>query len=765
MKKFAKSGPLTKTDLGFLGYVEVQTERGSDLPQDRFRVYSANTRAGIARVKHFFVYLLGSCREKEVELVAQAVASGKLSGGSQIFVVYPKSISNLRAWKSESLRGKIYVYEDLMWERLESVFNDYMSTLSGRVAEICTGMNYIHPDVFGRCENFVSGKDSHEQNIIVLRAHAGVGKSALAAQIAKRLVENWRKMRVIPLLLIGRAAWKNLAQQADDRTDMWGVLSLALKLEGNEFPVKEEEFFRNFLRQGYVSFIFDGFDELELPGSSPKENLEWLMDIARDSSARIIVTARSSFWDREIVDVNLHLLELHPFDKDMAYKYFNERLCDKESDGRLLAAEAKHFYKKLVESSDNGEDDLNFFRLPSCIGMIAEYVESGGDVPSVDGDNKRMVRDFFMTILERERIRQKIDTPRRVMHNAFEQISIAMDEFELDDILCLDLPDKYEISSADIARMKDHAFITEFKPSKYKFKHEFLAYYLKASYVSDMLCRGDIVAQYRSKDRAFRDLIDGECYGRGQLPEKVADFLRSDDLMSVADAHKQADKKLKSFLIHVLIETVRLRERSADASDVSNIVFDLLGADMKRKIVSNLCVYGQIGGISLCEWTIQNSKFAYFSMGVASIKGSPPNFVECYFEGAPDIVPHQRRFERCKGDKDAQLVLAGDEQEISDYDLEDYLKTVLNRFGGYSDRANVRTINDAEWKTGKTKSIEERFGLLDAMKKAGLVERIDTRAKIKISPSAIGDLRNFMENGRVEGKIKKVIEHMKKQLV
>ena len=110
-------------------------------------------------------------------------------------------------------------------------------------------------------------------------------------------------------------------------------------------------------------------------------------------------------------------------------------------------------------------------------------------------------------------------------------------------------------------------------------------------------------------------------------------------------------------------------------------------------------------------------------------------------------------------------VLAGDEQEISDYDLEDYLKTVLNRFGGYSDRANVRTINDAEWKTGKTKSIEERFGLLDAMKKAGLVERIDTRAKIKISPSAIGDLRNFMENGRVEGKIKKVIEHMKKQLV
>ena len=82
------------------------------------------------------------------------------------------------------------------------------------------------------------------------------------------------------------------------------------------------------MRQGYIAFIFDGFDELRNPQLPPRDNFAWLGDIAQDSSARLMVTARTSFWEREVgtPEIQHKILKLEPFNKDNARKYFTKAL-------------------------------------------------------------------------------------------------------------------------------------------------------------------------------------------------------------------------------------------------------------------------------------------------------------------------------------------------------------------------------------------------------------------------------------------------------
>jgi hypothetical protein len=168
------------------------------------------------------------------------------------------------------------------------------------------------------------------------------------------------------------------------------------------------------LKQGYLAFVFDGFDELcgqRHSQFNAREVLQWLIEIARKTDARIVITTRTLFWEAEVGEIPecTSLVRLRPFEtpqaKDYLHKYFP---ADKQSADRAL-----QLYKQLIKQSqrprEGGGGRVQFANLPLCVGMIARYVKEGGATLSLKGE-RTIIEQFLLQILERERGRQQLTT-------------------------------------------------------------------------------------------------------------------------------------------------------------------------------------------------------------------------------------------------------------------------------------------------------------------------------------------------------------------
>jgi predicted GTPase len=121
------------------------------------------------------------------------------------FVITTKS--GLQKDALQSIFGKtvqVAVHEDLIWQRIETLFSDYVEALK---EDIVTEKYYVTP----RNEETTGPRDRLDETIIsylagrsnvgcinVVSASAGVGKTTLARYAVKRLAERASTYRVIP---------------------------------------------------------------------------------------------------------------------------------------------------------------------------------------------------------------------------------------------------------------------------------------------------------------------------------------------------------------------------------------------------------------------------------------------------------------------------------------------------------------------------------------------------------------------------------------
>ena len=769
-----RSGPLTQTDLELLGYhqiVPLSNDGG------RFRLFVAQTRAGIGNSTHAFVYPLTTAREQDIREIERLVVDGVLKRShdpDEIYVVVPKGLQNRPKLNS------VHIYEDLMWGKIEADFSEYMERFQKGMEDLMRGIYYVEPSLSDGgvsteyLGSFLSGKAAEDEGIIIVQGEAMFGKTTLAASVARDLSRNWKQSRVVPVLLGGQTTWRELAEMSRVReiTSLWDILSLVL-MQGasvNEgLPLRKEDLFKRIMQQGYVALIFDGFDELPKVGEgriSPRDNFEWLSSVASDSSARILVTTRPAFWKREVGDAAGHkLLSLASFDKNKAYEYF-DKYFEPIQEGGDKAAKAKNMYQGLLGGISSGAKENSFFKLPDCVRMIADYVKNDGTVPLTGGnDQQSMVRGFLMQILERERRRQQIGVRAEDLYQAFEEMAVYFNgEFDLSELECGLPPD---IDKCGIDKIQDHAFIDS-SSEKFRFRQDFLLHYLKASYVHRLLTdppSGRGISEEWVRDTDLRDLISEEADGSGQLAEKVADLLDTGDLDKLGMVHsrlRDIKHPMKSFLFHVIVKTVidPTRGPKATRSEHAETVLSLLGGDVKSRKVSNLFVQGEIRQISLSGWTIAKSRFCDFRL--ADHSGDGPRFVNCTFEGGLDLRRVKCDIEKsCEAvGQEAKLVMnevAG--RRIIDDEIWGYMRSVLKRFWATS---NSRSIAKGDWKRGITRGIEERFELLEIMRRCNFIEEVG-HGRLKVKNDSIGDLRDFLDHEIRRGGIQRIFDAMKEK--
>ena len=773
--KIGKGGPLSRTDLEFLGYRDVNEHGPQDFGlSERCRVFDATASAGIASAQHWFIYLLADASNRDIEGMAACVGSG-IFEPRQLFVVVPSSLSSRRALSQWPYSAQLVVFEDLMWKRIRGLFAGYLEAQLSHLQEQKAGIQYVEPVLISAAEetapirhfvNFFSGASADVGGIAVVRADAGVGKTTLAVMVADELLRQWEPLRVIPVILTAQTSWRELEASSQGINSPWELLRRALDRQGHEFPVRDEELFARIMQQGYIAFIFDGFDELRGADLKPNDTFSWMGSIASDSSARLMVTTRTSFWDRELdTPTTAHqLLDLKPFTIDNTRDYFRKHFTE-IGDAERLIQPAMQIHTQLRQAAKNGGSGAAaFVDLPACAAIIADYVRRGGRAPIADSAERHNIIDDFLTgILERERVRQGITLSTENAKAMFGDVAISYSVFSMEDVEIAGAD--YELSASDLNAMQDHAFLSKV-PSlgseDFRFKHEFLLHYLRADRIFALLRSGANEFLKRHYTSDLLRLIRDETDGNGNLTDQAANFAGEADLDRLAEVHKLSiEGRLKSFVFHVLAKAVVSGSTGKSRADRAEEIFGPLGAENNR--VSGLHVNGSIANVSLRGWTIADSLFTDLSLVGCDTEGSI--FSACSFSGELILPPGRPpQFDKCRGDGGAELIISsagGSNQNISPSDVRGHLKTALLR---YHRGAHFGSLKRQDWKSGRTRSIEVRYRLLDTMLSTGLVEQDNHTRRLHIRPSELGNVRDFLDNGLLKGAVRSVFEKMKSEI-
>ena len=178
-----------------------------------------------------------------------------------------------------------------------------------------------------------SSEQEEDGQIAVLLAEAGHGKTYLSEWVAGRLAES--DERVLPIFVSAKQ-WTGLMTPGGAALE--AIICNSFRAFG--CPIRwvdgrERAFLRVALKLGIFRLIFDGFDEFALQASrhtSVREVLSSLVTLTQDTGARVLVTARTSFWDSQVsaeaadLQESLDIYVLQPFDIPKATNYFKRKL-------------------------------------------------------------------------------------------------------------------------------------------------------------------------------------------------------------------------------------------------------------------------------------------------------------------------------------------------------------------------------------------------------------------------------------------------------
>lgn len=257
----------------------------------------------------------------------------------------------------------------------------------------------------------------------VLLAEPGQGKTFMTRYLANQVA----KKGVIPLY-VHSEQWSRM--QKDDISSIWKVLVHSFK--HFESPIgwiegAEEEFIKVALKAGLFRIIFDGFDEYVLWNKGDVDALEtikMLQQLTDETGARILITARTSFWNSEISEnpssdeLRLqHIFEIKPFDLGKATAYFEQRFSNsstkKEASSKLF-----QYLKNLTTDANMDFVGRGFFLF-----LIADLVARGFTLDSITLSGRTIVQWVMEALCERERTRQKIPFTSHEQIQVFEEFA------------------------------------------------------------------------------------------------------------------------------------------------------------------------------------------------------------------------------------------------------------------------------------------------------------------------------------------------------
>jgi NACHT domain len=335
----------------------------------------------------------------------QVVLASSLRKDPSLFNKFKESTNNclyLEEFFSSFIRNQL---DNYLKKVSALVFNNYVDPQIEVAETFKVGASGVNPVL----RFLLSPRMSSElfaREIGVLFAEPGQGKTFMTRYLASEI----SKKKKIPLY-VHSEQWSRM--QTDEISSLYKTLIHSFKYF--ESPIgwtdgAEEDFVKVALKAGLFVVIFDGFDEYVLSNHGDVDAIETitaLQDVAEETGAPILLTTRTSFWESEInqnprnKDISLPVkFEIRPFDEGKARSYFTQRLKNKIDQD--VAGELFMELKKRIAGG------IDFVGRGFFLFLIADLVERGFSLKSINLTNKTSLQWVMEELCERERTRQKV---------------------------------------------------------------------------------------------------------------------------------------------------------------------------------------------------------------------------------------------------------------------------------------------------------------------------------------------------------------------
>lgn len=750
-------------DTTLLGYRRASTIH--DEPS--YTVIDAEAQAGLEAITTRFIYFKSNCSRSAVD---EALKRFDPEGNSRL--LQPAS-----GRMPHNVGGHpVNQLEDLVWQRLvEQYFDNYLDSPFGIIAD----EHFIPPsdsegsDVMSTLNDYMIRKNRNDDGVLmVMSAGAGVGKTTVSRTLFRKLAKNASHTKTIPIYVEAQH-WKNQLR-ADSK--FYDVIQNSLDLFDARPP--PEDIFFHALEKGYLSFIFDGFDELcsyQYDSFDPAEVLGQLQ-ISEESEARILITTRSGFWKARVAEIErtskMSTISLVPFNTQQSKGYFLKVF----GQGTQEYRRAQRLHSALQASTHpldhTGSIRDEVFNLPFCVRVLADYIKDGGQIDNLEktqrcggtkGGEQENFHRLLLAICERERTRQNLETLAEEQLLSFVDVAAADDAqrpyFALSDLLSL--PGGFR--TMDEGKIGEHALLERREPEVFCFKYEFLAPYLRALGVRNALMDESLVLQ-----GGLVKVLERERGGEGEVSENLNRILYPKDFEAVVRYCRGAVAKknfsLASFFFNLgLVLSQRRSDILSDVARTEALFFNGYDRSVRREIIG-WHFYGTIENLDLTDVTFKDCYFTDVKFRRCGVS-STTTFDNCRFKGSLVMSPQSQwgnvdYRESCEAvfpaDASWEKVLnraVGKREERVDI----LLSIAFGKFWtGGRFQASIAKTN---WHRGWLGETREAKRVLDSMLKARMISEVH-HGRYEFDRNALADLQNYMDGRHKSGKVRAVFRDL-----
>ena len=589
--------------------------------------------------------------------------------------------------------------------------------------------------------SWFGGRINTEKNspIAILTANGGVGKTTVSRILASRI----RRFdpSAIPIL-VESEQWRHLLQSNITLETLWD-LAISSCFENAGRLLTNETALRVLVREGLFVVVFDGFDELCLNQSSsfrPKDVIGELIQLLtpedEDGHARILLTARETYWSsvKDEIDLSrIELFKLNGFDNDQRKRYFANRLenpAERDTAFRISSQISGGIYEGFKSDGPNEE---RFSGIPFILDLIARYVHENSDA-EVNPYVSDPFEDLLTGICRRESRRQSLDLEPQLQFMLFEELFREYETFSIDElkvylgVIC------GVSDSGVISRFTNHVFLNRVDAGRFAPRYDVLKVY----FVARFLASGLADLSRKTERSKIAKLLASNSTGKTQIMDWLTDQVRRmedrskiaaiaharDIIFDKENSEVQRQSSMALFhLVNNLLDKSDKRDRVARLAEF--YAAEVLPSGWR---FSQIALAGGVRGFDFsgCEFIRSSTADAEFRN---CIFDADTSFKNCSFDGTLSFTNSRGEEDiqivECSTSKEAEYVLdtirrTGSRSELKRAFAEDALVRALKKF-----RRNFGfgSIQYRHRKTGFKPGNPYNETIWEELQRAGVIER------------------------------------------
>lgn len=842
--------------LSNLGYREKICLEDSSL----WSMWSATATVGLDSVESFYLYLKNSCPLKEAHEKNKALWKRLSENKGYHLVLTPSSSLAERpertrnvfnahkvATTKQLLLEHVLKREDIKWNEVSS--EKYF--IDPDLKFVNGSLNIPGGKTIGDIQDKTSYKLSHDNkaiygssaatsymlkwlkgeergpkpkaSIAILIADGGIGKTTLSRILCGKL--RAQNQNTFPILIHSKQ-WRSMIQTLT-MDEVWNRATKEA-LSGGSVDTNKSVL-RPLIREGLFIIMFDGFDELCVRPESalnPKRIINELIELVTPEeehqdeilSARILLTARKTFWESIKADIDtskLEIFEIEAFSKNKRKRYFEQRFKNQENANTklhaatTLASKVRGSFYENLPAEDESQDKIS--GVPFILDLIARHVEgldkedreSAGQDSVVSAQDPYTMTDPFVRLLEdvcqREVKRQNLKytgedgelhsiEPSK-QFDIFQELFLAHQDGatieELADhlqVLC-EIPDDEECAAVT-DRFKNHMLLTptKSKDEQEKGEMEFGAHYepIKVYFLARFLALG-LRNATESDTKRIVSLLAKNSTGETQLLDLLKGQLEKLDKQELHEAMRHAVEIIRESKGNERRESgktlFRLAQKLVSASGNEKLdrtlqLAELLSTPSGRTIFNGVILTGQVSSYDLRKTEFKQCQFVDVDFKNCQFSTNSI-FSGCSFEGtlkfttcdATNSIQMQKNLS-CSNEAEYELARVFGEKPREELKLsfaKDALSRALNKFNGDYGFGTIQYRNRTH---GFRPGNPYNQPVWDALQKKGVVEKhhisnVDGDGLHVSDDSDVrSDINFFFDNGSFQGRLKEVLNYL-----